>query len=379
MKWSLTICTLFGIRIRVHVTFLLLLFLVVAIGMESGWRVAAWCAALLAGTFACVALHELGHSLAAQRLGVRVSAITLLPIGGVAQMRSMPQKPSYEVAITVAGPLTNALIFGVLYLIGDWAPFLVPYYAGLPLHVPMPVSVGDLIGSLLLVNKWMIAFNLVPAYPMDGGRLLRALLAGWLGFPRATVVAARIGRAMAMLFIVAGLFAELYMLPFVGLVIFMAAGMEERAVLMQSVLRGVDVASVMNPACLAVAPEDTASQCLAMLHQAGQDDFPVVADGHVIGLLTREAILEDMRETGGGACASDLMIREFRCAWPEAPAAEVHEEMQSSGQRTVPVLRDGRLAGVLTQENINRYFLVRSFLNGRKGAKSRAYRDSRQR
>ncbi|MBM3889851.1 MAG: CBS domain-containing protein [Verrucomicrobia bacterium] len=369
MKWSLTICTLFGIRVRVHVTFLLLLFLVVAVGNESGWRVAGWCAALLAGTFACVALHELGHSLVAQRLGVRVSAITLLPIGGVAQMRSMPQKPGHEVAITIAGPLTNAVLFGVLYLVGDWAPFLVPYYAGLPLHVPMPMNVGDLIGSLLLVNKWMIAFNLVPAYPMDGGRLLRALLASWLTFPRATMIAAGIGRTIAVLFIVGGLFTDLYMLPFVGLVIFMAAGLEERAVLMQSVLHGVDVASVMNPSCVAVTPGETAGQCLAMLHRGGQDDFPVVEDGHVIGLLTREAILEDMRKTGGATRASDLMTREFRCVWPEAPAAQVHEEMQSSRQRTVPVLRDGQLAGVLTLENISRYFLVRSFLNGRRKRK----------
>ncbi len=358
MKWSLTIAKVFGIRIRVHFTFLLLLLLVEGEWSEAGWVAAAWSAIFIVATFTCVALHELGHSLVAQRFGVKVSSITLLPIGGVAALRSIPQKPAHEIAITVAGPLVNVVIFAVLYAVAVWVPFKVPYYPGLMLTPGLPTSWAELIGVMLLVNKLMIAFNLIPAYPMDGGRLFRASLACWLPYPRATAIAATLGRTISIGFVVYGLYQGLILLCVIGVIIFFAAGAEEKTVRVHSALQDVGVGTIMTPVFVTVGPDDAASDCKPWIFQRGQDDFPVMADGYLVGLLTREAVLEAARQAGGAARAADLMTKDFPCTRPDAPVSAVHDAMLAAGQRTVPVMEDGRLVGLLTLDNISRYFTV---------------------
>ena len=360
MKWSLTIAKVFGIRIRVHFTFLLLLlWVVLGERSEAGWVAAAWSAMFIVATFTCVALHELGHSVVAQRFGVKVSSITLLPIGGVAALRSIPQKPAHEMAITVAGPLVNVVIFAVLYAVAVGVPFEVPYFPGLMLVPGLPTNWAELIGVMLLVNKWMIAFNLIPAYPMDGGRMFRASLACWLPYPRATAIAATLGRAISIGFVLYGLFhPELILLCVIGVIIFFAAGAEEKTVRVHSALQDVGVGTIMTPVFATVGPDDAASDCMPWLFQRGQDDFPVMVDGHLVGLLTREAVLEAARQAGGAARAADLMTKDFPCTRPDAPVSAVHDAMLAAGQHTVPVMEDGRLVGLLTLDNISRYFAV---------------------
>ena len=360
MKWSLTIARAFGIRIRVHFTFLLLLlWIVVEARAVAGWGAAAWGVAFIVATFTCVVLHELGHSVVAQRFGIRVSSITLLPIGGVAALRSIPQKPAHEIAITVAGPLMNVLIFVVLYAVAVWLPFEVPYYPGLMTLPDLPIGVAELIGALLLVNKWMVVFNLIPAYPMDGGRLFRAVLAWWLPYPRATAIAAGVGQVISGGFVVVGLLTGWFFLTIIGVLIFFAAGAEEKTARLRGALQDVEVGKVMSPVFATVGPDDAAGGCAPWIFQRGQDDFPVVADGRLLGLLMRDAVLEAARQNGA-ARAAELMTTKFSCTRPDALVATVHDVMQSSGQRTVPVIEDGRLVGLLTLDNINRYFAVRS-------------------
>ena len=369
MKWSLTVASAFGIRIRVHFTFLLLLlWIVVEARAAAGWGAAAWGVAFIVATFTCVALHELGHSVVAQQFGVKVGSITLLPIGGVAALRSIPQKPAHEIAITLAGPLVNVAIFGVLFVAAVLAPFDVPYYPGLMTLPALPIGGAELMGALLLVNKWMIAFNLIPAYPMDGGRLFRAVLAKWLPYPRATAVAATIGQVISGGFILYGLWEPGWlMLAVIGVMIFLAAGAEEKSVRLQSTLRDVEVGRIMTPVFVTVVPDDTAASCLPWVFQRGQDDFPVVADDRLLGMLTRGAVL-GAAEQNSAARAAELMTTSFSCTRPDAPVAAVHETMQAGGQRTVPVIEDGRLVGLLTLDNINRYFMFRPSGAGRKSA-----------
>lgn len=359
MKWSLTIARVSGIRIRVHFTFLLLLlWVVVGEHSEGGWIAAAWGAAFILATFTCVALHELGHSLVAQRVGVQVSSITLLPIGGVAALRSIPRKPAHEIAITVAGPLVNVLIFAVLYAVAVWVPFEVPYFPGLMLVPGLPTSWAELIGVMLLVNKWMIVFNLIPAYPMDGGRLFRALLACWLPYARATAIAAMVGRVLSVIFVVVGLQTSVFFLSVIGVMIYFAAGAEEKTVQVHAALEGVNVGSIMTPVFVTVGPGDATGDCVPWVFQRGQDDFPVMEGDHLVGLLTREAVLKAAKNGGEAPRAADMMTTQFPCTRPDAPASAVHEVMLGGRQRTVPVMEDGRLVGLLTLENINRYCAV---------------------
>ncbi len=358
MKWSLTIAKAFGIRIRVHFTFLLLLlWIVVEARAAAGWGAAMWGVAFIVATFTCVVLHELGHSVVAQRFGIKVSSITLLPIGGVAALRSIPQKPAHEMAITVAGPLVNVLIFATLYVVAVWVPFEVPYYPGLMTLPDLPLGVGELIGALLLVNKWMVVFNLIPAYPMDGGRLFRAVLAQWLSYTRATAIAATVGQAFSIGFVAVGLLAGWIFLAIIGVLIFLAAGAEEKTVRLRGALQDIEVGKLMSPVFMTVGPDDMASGCAPWIFQRGQDDFPVMADGRLLGMLTQSAVLEAARRNGL-ARAAELMTTNFSCTRPDAPVAGVHDTMQASGQRTVPVIEDGRLVGLLTLDNINRYFSV---------------------
>ncbi|MCX6901252.1 MAG: site-2 protease family protein [Verrucomicrobia bacterium] len=358
MKWSLTIARVFGIRIRVHFTFLLLLlWIVVETRAAAGWGAAAWGVAFIVATFTCVALHELGHSVVAQRFGIRVSSITLLPIGGVAALRSIPQKPGQEIAITLAGPLVNVVIFAVLYVIAVWVPFEVPYYPGLMTLPELPIGVAELMGALLLVNKWMVVFNLIPAYPMDGGRLFRAVLAQWLSYPRATAIAAVVGRAFSIGFVALGLLTGWIFLAIIGVLIFFAAGAEEKTVRLHGALQDIEVGKVMTPVFMTVGPDDAAGDCLPWIFQRGQDDFPVMSDGDLMGMLTRGAVLEAAKQNGT-ARAADLMTRNFSCTRPDAQVAGVHDAMLANGQRTVPVIEDGRLVGLLTFDNINRYFMI---------------------
>lgn len=362
MKWAFTICKVFGIRIRLHATFLLLVLWAMWAGWVDAGRAGMWWAVVLVmASFVCVAMHELGHSVVAQRLGVRVSSITLLPIGGVAALRSIPEKPSHEIAITIAGPLVNVALFGVLFVIAWYAPFEVPplfapYYWGLGLPW-LPAGIGELLGALLFINQLMVVFNLIPAYPMDGGRLLRATLACVMPFTRATAVAANVGRVIAAVFIGIGfLWPENLVLGVIGVLIFFAAGGEQQAIRLRSILRGATVGQVMNPAFVRVTPEETAAACFEKIYRSGQDDFPVMTDGRLLGLLAREDVLEAMRQGAGEARVGGLMRSFYHSVRPDVALEMAHEQMRAGRRRTFPVVSDGLVVGLLTAENVQRYF-----------------------
>ncbi len=296
-------------------------------------------------------LHELGHSVVAQQLGVVVKSITLLPIGGVAALRSIPENPWHEIAITLAGPMVNAVIAAVFF------PF-----TGLPEHlfvVSMPQDLNGLLHAIVGVNIALFLFNFIPAFPMDGGRLLRAVLALVISYKRATVVAATVGQGLAILFMLFGLKYSLW-LVIIGAFIFIGAEGEERMVRMRSLLREIEVEEVMNRDFATLSPTDTVSRGLEMVYQTGQDDFPVLDQGQVVGLVTRQAMLDAVNTRGGEVPVGELMRTDVPVVSPQFRVSQVYEHMMSEGYTSLPVMENSRLVGLLSPDNISRYLLVQS-------------------
>src|SRR5512142_725469 len=251
MKWSFKVGRILGINVYIHATFLLLLGFV---GLEH-WLAAHTLEAALngvlffGGLFLCVLLHEYGHALAARRFGIATRDITLLPIGGLARLERMPDKPSQELVVAIAGPLVNVVIavslFLGLYLSGHWQPLS-----------SLTTTSGNLVERLLAVNVFLVLFNLLPAFPMDGGSVLRSLLAMRMQYTRATRIAARTGQAMAVLFGFAGLFGN-PMLLLIALFVWIGAGQEAAAVEMKAGLAGYLVRDAMQSEVRTLSPQDT--------------------------------------------------------------------------------------------------------------------------
>lgn len=355
MKWSLPIGRVFGISLRLHVTFLLFLAFIAYGGFaDAGVNGAGWAVAMFCSVFACIALHELGHSVVAQQLGVQVKSITLLPIGGVAALRNIPENPWHEIAITVAGPMVNAAI----------ACLLIPF-TGIPSHflaMDMPQSVQGLLVCLTQANIMLFLFNLVPAFPMDGGRLLRAVLAIVLPYRQATTIAAMVGQGLAILFVIVGLNSpSLWLLILIGVFIFLGAGGEERVVRMRSALRELNVDTVMTREMAVLSPSDPVSRAIQLIYQTGQDDFPVLEQGHLVGIATRPDLLAAMNTDGPNTPVMTIMDTDVTLVSPHDKLVQACEELVNGASADAAlVVEDGHLVGMVSPENINRYLLVQS-------------------
>jgi Zn-dependent protease/CBS domain-containing protein len=358
MGWSFKIGRLAGIDIFVHFTFLLLLGWIGFAGFTSTGDVGAALAsvALVCAVFVIIVLHELGHAMAARYYGIPTRDITLLPIGGVARLERMPEKPVQELVVALAGPAVNVVLAGVFFviaLIQDLSP---------PESV---LTLGDgIVLQLLLVNVGLVLFNMLPAFPMDGGRVLRALLAMRLGPTRATEVAATVGRGMAIVFGSVALLLPFFgepmqpMLLLVAIFVWFGAGQERAAVQARAGLAGVPVHALMVRRFIAVAPDDTLATVAYYLRRGYQQDFPVVVDGRVVGLLTGNDLMYAMSEHGADTRVLQVMQRDFPSVGPEDPV-EHGLALLTSGNLVVPVVHNRRLVGLLTAENVTRYLWVR--------------------
>ena len=357
MKWSLKLGRLWGVDVYLHYTFLVFLVLV---GLDSRLQTGRWAAAIpgvsmFLGVFACVLLHEFGHAMAARRYGVATRDITLLPMGGVARLDRIPEAPMQQLVIAVAGPLVNVVIAGGLGL-------------GLRLSDEMPRTLQEL-GSagffprLLLINAGLVAFNLLPAFPMDGGRVLRALLALWIDPVRATRISAVVGRMMAVLFIGAAFLTSSPMLGIVGIFVWMEAGGEAISMELRAAMGDATVRRVMLRRFRVAAPDDPLSKVAGWLIEDSQAEFPVVsADGRVRGVITRTGLFEGLRQGG----ESNLVERIVR---PDAVVLDPGEgletamgRLEESGLPAALVVEDGRLVGMLTAENAAEFLALQKAL-----------------
>jgi Zn-dependent protease/CBS domain-containing protein len=380
VDWSLKIATVKGIEIKVHLTFLLII-LWAAIeggtGIEGGLRGAIFGAASTALLFFCVVLHELGHSFQALRYKVKVRNITLLPIGGVAQMESIPEKPSQELAISLAGPAVNFTIAGLLAPLALWIlGTQIAAYLGQPAYLLSDagrkalnrVLYGLLYGTdwkalvfyLLSMNVSLGLFNLIPAFPMDGGRVLRALLALRLDHLRATRIAVRVGRGLAVLLGVAGLIFSQFPLILIAVFIYAGGGHERQMVEVKRALQGLQVSQAVTRELRAVTPATPLAHVMDLLFHGHQSNFPVVEGRQLVGVLVREDILTTLRERGPNVPVGQVMRTDFPVVNLSDSLLHVQQLIAKSGVKAVPVVKDGLFRGLITLDKINETYTLLS-------------------
>ena len=357
MRWQWKLGTFAGIDVFVHATFLLLIGWVgYSYWLEHGTlaKVVEGILFILA-LFLCVVLHEYGHALTARKYGIKTRDITLYPIGGVARLERMPDKPIEELWVALMGPAVNVVIavilFTILYLSGSPAPI-----------TNLTITSGSFLARLMTVNISLVLFNLIPAFPMDGGRVLRALLAMRMEYVRATQVAANVGQGLAFIFGFIGLFNNPFLL-FIAFFVWIGASQEASMVQMKNSLSGIPVTRAMLTDFKTLAPHDTLSQVVDLILAGSQHDFPVLdANGSVIGILERGTFINALSQRGQSVPVVDVMRRNL----PNVDSHEMVEaalmRLQETGAKALPVVHGGQLVGLITTENITEFLMIRSAL-----------------
>lgn len=356
MKWQWKLGKFAGIDVFVHATFLL----IVGWYAWTYWLETRTLAGALEGVlfilllFAAVTLHEFGHALTARKFGISTRDITLYPMGGVARLERMPDKPLQELWVALAGPAVNVVIAGILF------GYLTLTNALVPLSALTPAT-GSFIERLMLVNVSLVLFNLIPAFPMDGGRVLRALLAMNMDYARATQIAATVGQGIALLFGIAGLFGN-PMLVFIAFFVWIGASQESGMVQMKNTLGGIPVSRAMMTRYDVLSPHDPLSRVSALVIAGSQHDFPVVEEDRLMGILTRDDLMIALARQGHAGVVQNVM----RLNLPEVDSYDMVEtalmRFQESGINSLPVTHAGRLVGIITPENITEYIMIRSAL-----------------
>lgn len=355
MRWSLNMGKIFGINFRIHVTFfLLLLFIFISVQNQHGFNKALLSTLFICSVFVCVLIHEIGHSLIARRFGKEAKSITLLPIGGVATMEEMPEKPAQEILMSIIGPLINLVIAGILYLfVGHWSGIGAPNL--------QPDSARMFFSGLIGVNIMLAIFNMIPAFPMDGGRVLRGILAMRMDYLTATSAAVSVGQALAMVFILFGIFFN-WWLALIGLFLYIGAGTEKQQVLLRSFLHQVPVSEAMTTDFRSLRPDERLSSALEHFYHGCQDDFPVIGDAGIEGILTRHQILASISQKGPDTLIVDVMDKSFASVSSNMLLDDVYKKLSASEKTAVAVIDDRTVKGMICLDGISRYIMIESAL-----------------
>lgn len=357
MKWSWKLIRVAGIDVYVHATFFIL---ILWIGL-SYWQLEGNLAAAINGMvfilalFACVVLHEFGHALTARRYGIKTLHITLLPIGGVAAMERMPDDPRQEIAVALAGPAVNLII-----ALGLWLWLTLSNMAVSVEQVSL--TGGSFIERLMLINIVLAVFNLVPAFPMDGGRVLRAALAMYMNHNRATQTAAKVGQGLALML---GLIGMLYnpFLIFIALFVWIGAAAEANLEQVKTTLSGINVGQAMLTDFQVLSPADPLSRAIQLTLAGSQKDFPVLDDGNVVGVLEQEDLLKGLQQQGEHARVTDCMQNNIQYAESNEPLEKVLQRLQSCHCRLLFVLDAGQFAGIVNMDNITELIAIQTALH----------------
>ncbi len=356
MKWQWKLGNFAGIDVYVHATFLLLIGWV---GYSHWLENQLWSEVFsgilfILALFACVVLHEYGHALTARKYGIKTRDITLYPIGGVARLERMPEKPVEELWVALMGPAVNVVIAAALFTFLYLTNSLVPLS-------DLTVASGSFLERLMMINISLVLFNLIPAFPMDGGRVLRAFLAMRMDYVRATQIAATIGQGMALLFGLIGLFGNASLL-FIAFFIWIGASQEAGMTQMKNAISGIPVGRAMLTDYKSLSPRDTLARMSQLILSGSQHDFPVIDNDRVIGVVTRDDFIKALTQHGEGIAISAIMKKDL----PEVDSYEMVENalmrIQESGVPALPVTHAGQLVGIVTAENITEYLMIRSAL-----------------
>lgn len=347
-NWSIPVGRIFGVEIRIHLTFLFLLgFVWLTEAATQGPRGAGRSLVLVAIIFGSVVVHELAHALVALRAGVGVRSIVLLPIGGITIMDDESRrKPDSrrDIQIAVAGPLVN-IVLGVFFATG-----LIIFLPSVDLFGRPLVHSSHLLRSLAWTNLMLGAFNLLPAYPLDGGRVLRAWFSSRMDYVQATRRAVTVGQLFAMALMLAGAVYDMWLLV-IGLFLFFGAQLEDRSAVFQSVIESVRMQDIMLTDFKVLSPADTLEDALQKVVHSLQDDYPVVRGSDMVGVISRQKIMETLRVHGNGY-VQGAMNRFFYIAQRTDTLAQVLRRAGQTGVSLIPVVEDQHLIGIVTMQNL---------------------------
>ncbi|MCB2178371.1 site-2 protease family protein [bacterium] len=361
MKWNIRIGNFLGIDVFLHTTFLVM---ILWIGLSSWFQGNNITTALtgvgyILALFGSVVLHEYGHALTARKFGVKTKNITLYPIGGVANLERIPDKPKQELLVALAGPAVN-LIISIMILV-----WLLLTSSLQPLTVT-GIMEGSYLQRLMIANLALLGFNLIPAFPMDGGRVLRALLAMRLEYTVATQIAASIGQVLAFVFGFIGLFSNPF-LVFIAFFVWIGAQNEAKMVRMNSALEGIPVSRAMLTNFKTLSPFDPLSRAIDHMLNSDQKQFPVIEDGQIVGILSESGLLQGLRKDGEETQVADVMQKSFKTADSHEMLEIAFNRLRECTCHTMPILHNGLLVGLVTMDNIGEFIRIQSVLNLSKG------------
>lgn len=360
MSASLNLGRYAGIKVQIHWTFwLLFLFIGFMVFSNDGTVTELlWNSLFIFALFFCVVLHEFGHALTARRFGVGTRSITLLPIGGVASLNEMPEDPMQEFVIAIAGPLVNVVIALILYLIVPIDNFLVDDPEMLEEQLST-INASNFLFYLFAVNVALVVFNLIPAFPMDGGRIFRALLSTRMSRVQATKAAAGLGKFMALLFFLFGLFFNI-ILAVIAVFIYFGAHSENIMIQQISILKGNDIRDAMITDFTTLKPGDTLQHAVDRILASTEQDFIVAENGKPIGILFMSDIAETLRSKDRDTTIDEVMKTDFITLEAGDPLPGVYRELRRGDRNYFPVMDNGELVGVLDMNNINEFLTLRA-------------------
>jgi Zn-dependent protease/predicted transcriptional regulator len=361
-SWSLRLGRFFGIDVFVHWTFWIIIIWIflMHLGQDRGLTKAFGGALFILAIFACVVLHEFGHALTAKRFGVVTRDITLYPIGGISSFESLPEKPGHELLISLAGPMVNVVIAVILWIYLS-ATGQVPDIASLDANrstIDLPF-----LFSLFIANVMLAGFNLVPAFPMDGGRVLRALLSFVTNRARATAIAATIGQLLAIAFVFLGFFYNFW-LVFIGLFIFLGAGGEAAFEKVKADLEGLQVRDAVMRRLTILSPGTTIGDAARALLNSQETVFVVTEQDQPVGMLQASDIIRGLSEAGRDSLVSQFMDKKFFVVRPDVRLTDFFQQVIQEGHGVAVVMDGTEFVGLIDRENIEERLMVKRAIRG---------------
>lgn len=357
MKYSLYLGKISGVKISIHWTFLILIVWVIISNMRAGLGIndIFWSIAFVLAVFLCVTLHELGHALTAQRFNIKTRNITLLPIGGLAEMESIPEDPKQELLVAFAGPAVNLVIAAVLFPLSGGTEVLSD------MNNFQRLGPVNFLPLLMTINVWLAIFNLIPAFPMDGGRVFRALLSFKIDRARATRVAASVGQVLAILFALIGFFINPFLI-FIALFIFLGAQAEVQFYEAKALLHGYTVGDVLMKEVPKMDVKDSLRDAAQKLLKGQNRNFVVFNDGKVVGTITKNEILRALQLKEENTMVEELMNPELFYVQSDMELDVAWNKMKQQKSPIMVVGTDGHVHGMVDEENLIEFIQIRNAL-----------------